>query len=347
MKTTTQLLGAVSAFALIAMSSAPALAQGTSAGLTIRNDVTVSYNVNGIAQNAATASDSFTVDRKVNVTVSYVGTATSVTPGQTGAVIAFDVSNLSNDTIDLALATALTSGNASNINNFLIYRDVNNNNTFDSDDLAAGAITYLDEVAEDAVTRVFVLSDISVNAANGNEFVVTLTANAHAGAGAGSLGTELVATAGANTAGIDTVLADGAGATDSANQGDFSANGTYVVAGAVVAVNKTSRIVSDPVNLGVNPKAIPGAVIEYCITVANTGSATASGVNITDDLPSDVSYLPGFGILVNGDAACTNGTSGGNFAAGGGVGGADRVTGTLSDIATGETRSLYFQVEIK
>jgi hypothetical protein len=45
MKTTKQLLGAVSAFALVAMSSAPALAAGTSAGTTITNNVTVNYNV--------------------------------------------------------------------------------------------------------------------------------------------------------------------------------------------------------------------------------------------------------------------------------------------------------------
>ena len=48
MKTTKQLLGAVSAFALVAMTSAPALAQGTSAGSTITNNVTVSFNVGGV-----------------------------------------------------------------------------------------------------------------------------------------------------------------------------------------------------------------------------------------------------------------------------------------------------------
>jgi hypothetical protein len=112
MKTTTQLLGAVSALALVAMSSAPALAEGTSAGSTITNNVSVSYDVGGVTQNAATASDSFTVDRRVNVNVNYVGTATSVSPGETGAVVAFDVTNLSNDTIDLDFSTALNAGTA-------------------------------------------------------------------------------------------------------------------------------------------------------------------------------------------------------------------------------------------
>ena len=75
MKTTTQLLGAVSALALVVMSSAPALAEGTSAGSTITNNVSVTYDVGGVTQNAETASDSFTVDRRVNVNVNFVGTA--------------------------------------------------------------------------------------------------------------------------------------------------------------------------------------------------------------------------------------------------------------------------------
>ena len=103
MKTTKQLLGAVSAFALVAMTSAPVLAQGTTAGSIIRNEVSVSYNVGNITQNAEIASDEFTVDQRVNVTVGFIGSATVVNPGQEGAAIAFDVTNLSNDTIDLAL----------------------------------------------------------------------------------------------------------------------------------------------------------------------------------------------------------------------------------------------------
>jgi uncharacterized repeat protein (TIGR01451 family) len=344
MKTTTQLLGAVSAFALVVMSSAPALAEGTSAGTTIANNVSVSYNVGGVTQNAETASDSFTVDRRVNVNVTYIGPATSVSPGEQDAVIAFDVTNLSNDIVDLDLAAALTAGTAANIANFQIYVDTNGNNVFDAADTL---VTYLDEVDEDETVRVFVIADIGLNAENGDEFDVTLTADAHAGGGAGALGAELVATAGANTAGVDTVLFDGAGATDAANDGAFSATGTYEVAGALVTVAKTSRVVSDPVNGTTDPKAIPGATVEYCITVANAaGAATATDVDVTDDLPFDVTYDAVFGIFVDGDAVCDNGTAGGTFSTGTGPAGADQVLGELSDVAAGQTRSLYFRVEI-
>jgi uncharacterized repeat protein (TIGR01451 family) len=344
MKTTTQLLGAVSAFALVVMSSAPAWAEGTSAGDFVTNNVSVTYDVGSVTQNAATASDTFTVDRRVNVNVEYIGPATSVSPGQQDAVIAFDVTNLSNDEVDLELAAALTAGTAGNIANFQIYRDSNGNNTFDSGDTL---VTFLDEVGEDETVRVFVVSDIGLGAGNGNTFDVTLTADAHAAGGAGALGAELVGTTGANTSGIDTVLFDGAGATDAANQGDFSDTGTYTVAGALVTVAKTSRIVSDPVNGATNPKAIPGATVEYCITVSNaTGAALATNVNVVDDLPADVTYDTVFGIFVDGNATCTGGVPGGSFSADTGPAGEDQVLGDLSDVAAGQTRSLYFQVEI-
>lgn len=347
MKTTTQLLGAVSAFALVVMSSAPALAEGTSAGSTITNNVSVTYDVGGVTQNAVTASDTFTVDRRVNVNVNFVGAATSVSPGQNNAVLAFDVTNLSNSTVDFDLSAALRAGTAGNISNFRVYRDTDGDRVLSAAELAAGPITYLDEVGEDVTRAVIVLANIGLGAVNGDNFDVTLTANAHAGGGAGALGAELVGTTGANTSGVDTVLFDGAGDTDQANQGDFSDTGRYTVSGALVTVAKTSRVVSDPVNGTTNAKAIPGATVEYCITVSNaTGAATATNVDVLDNLPFDVTYNAAFGIFINGNAACTGGVAGGTFSAGTGPAGADQVLGALSDVAAGQTRSLYFQVEI-
>ncbi len=347
MKTTKQLLGAVSVFALVAMSSAPAMAVGTDAGSTITNTVSVSYNVGGNAQTAETASDSFTVDQRVNLTVTNIGAATSVNPNQTNRVLAFDVTNSSNSTVDLNLSVALRAGTAGNISNFRVFRDTNGNRALDSGELSAGAITYLDEVAEDATVAVLVVSDIGIGARNADTFDVALTAAAHAAGTTGSQGIRLLGSTVANTAGIDTVLFDGAGVSDAVNDGAFSAQGRYTVAGAVLTVAKTSRIVSDPVNLTTNPKAIPGATIEYCITVANAaGAATATNVAILDDLPADVIYTAA-SLRINGNASCASGVTGGTFTAGGGVGGRDRITGSLSDVAAGQTRSAYFQVVIR
>jgi uncharacterized repeat protein (TIGR01451 family) len=347
MKTTKQLLGAVSAFALVAMTSAPALAQGTSAGSTIQNNVNVTYNVGGVTQNAETASDTFTVDQRVNVNVNFVGSATTVNPGQDGAAIAFDVTNLSNSAVDLALATTLRNGTAGNIDNILIYRDTNGDRVLDAAEIAAGPITFLDEIGSSATgvtVSVIVVADIGLDAVNADSFDVALTANAHE-AGAVGLGDELVESA-TNTVGVDTVLFDGQGDIDMERDGAFSDTGTYTVAGAVVTVAKSSRVVSDPVNFENNPKAIPGATVEYCITVANASGATvATDVSVTDDLPFDVTYIAN-STFVDGDASCANGTLGGDFSTGTGPNGEDQVLGDLSNVEGGQTRSLYFRVLI-
>ena len=67
MKRSKQLLGAVSTIALIAFSASPALAGGSTAGSSITNNVSVSFDVGGVTQTAVTASNTFTVDRKIDV----------------------------------------------------------------------------------------------------------------------------------------------------------------------------------------------------------------------------------------------------------------------------------------
>lgn len=68
---------------------------------------------------------------------------------------------------------------------------------------------------------------------------------------------------------------------------------TYSVEGAALTVTKTSAPISDPVSGAANPKAIPGAVVRYCILIANAGPATASLVTATDALPATLNYVAG------------------------------------------------------
>ena len=111
MNNITRLGAAASIFAVAAGTASPAFAAGTTAGSTITNNVTVSFQVGGVAQNNVTASNSFTVDRKVNFTVAEDGNATTqVSPGQLAAVTAFVVTNTSNAPLDFALAATNRSG---------------------------------------------------------------------------------------------------------------------------------------------------------------------------------------------------------------------------------------------
>ncbi len=85
-----RLLASASVLAATAVAASPAYAAGTSAGTTVTNSVTLDYKVGGVDQNQVTASDTFTVDRKVNLTVVETGNlATSVSPGQVAAVTTF------------------------------------------------------------------------------------------------------------------------------------------------------------------------------------------------------------------------------------------------------------------
>ena len=343
MKRSKQLLGAVSSIALIAFSASPALAEGTTAGSTITNNVTVDFQVGGVDQTAVVASNSFTVDRKVNVLVAASDAVTTqVSPGETSAVTTFDVTNLSNSPVDLGLTVAQPTTDNFNVSNVRIYRD-NGDGVFNS--ATDTLVTYLDEVGADATLRVFVVSDIPLATVTGNVAEVVLTATAFAAGGAGTQGALLTATAGANTAGIDTVLADLSGSTDADYDGSYSATDSYTVAAAALTAVKSMRIIDDPVNGTTNPKAIPGATIEYCIAVSNAaGSATATNVNVTDVLPGDVTYDATFGIFVDGtvdgSSVCqADGSAGGSFAAG-------TVSGALSSIAAGVTRTLYFRATI-
>ncbi len=64
----------------------------------------------------------------------------------------------------------------------------------------------------------------------------------------------------------------------------------YCMPATTLSVTKISNVVSDPVNGSTNPKAIPGATIQYCILISNAGSATASSISATDTLPGNVTY---------------------------------------------------------
>lgn len=350
MKMTSKLLGTVGVVTLAVLGTNPAFAAGTTAGSTITNTVTVNYQVGGVAQTASTASDTLTVDRKVNMTVAEVGTTTTqVSPGQTAAVTTFTVTNNSNAAFDFALAAAQQTGGAGahsntdsfDVSNVKIYIDTNSNGVYNAGtDLE---ITYLDEIAADAARTVFVVADVPLGLATGSVAAVTLTATAREAGTASAMGGAVSQTTTANTAGMDTVFADIAGATDASRDASHSAKDDYTVLAAALSVNKTSRVISDPFNNTTNPKAIPGAVIEYCISVSNAaGSATASSVAISDPLPSTVTFNTG-SIYLNGTVSSgtcqADGAAGGSFASG-------TVSGTLSSVAAGETKTLLFRATI-
>lgn len=66
--------------------------------------------------------------------------------------------------------------------------------------------------------------------------------------------------------------------------------GAFDVVTPALSIQKSTAVLSDPVNATSNPKRIPGSILRYTVTVTNTGqgSIDASTLVITDPLPSDV-----------------------------------------------------------
>lgn len=350
MTRTKRLLATASVLAVAGFAASPAFAAGTTAGSTITNTVTVNFQVGGVSQNAVTATDNLTVDRKINLVVAQLGTTTtSVSPGQTAAVTGFTVTNSSNATLDFALAVTQSAGGTAahggtdnfNVSNVKLYLDTDNSGTYNAGDTL---ITYLDEIPADATKTVFVVSDIPLGRSTGDVANVRLTATAAESGGAGSLGATVTQTSGANTSGMDTVFADTNANGNVAGDGASFAENDYTVLAAALSALKTSKIISDPVNGSTNPKMIPGATVEYCIAVSNAaGSATATNVALSDPLPAQTTYDSTFGIKLNGTvtgSVCNaDGTAGGSFAS-------NTVSGTLSNIAAGGKSTMVFRVTI-
>lgn len=371
MTRTSYKLGAAGLTALAALGATPAFAQQTPANTTVRNEVTVTYNVGGTPQTAEQAFDEFVVDRKVDLTVSETdNAATIVQNGDLAQRTTFQVQNLSNDTIDLALTVQQQVGGAATFSGTDSF-DVLDNATnpirifiapgSGADFADAIEADYIDEIAPDQIYTVFVVADIPTGLVNDEVATISLTANAYLGGAAGQLGTTAVpgalTTAATNDPSVvDTVLADGdSGVGDDTGDfdGAFAARDDYRVIAADVTVAKSSRVLDDGVGTATSGSVefyVPGATVEYCIAVSNAAdAATASGIAVTDTLPANVTFVT--------DSIVVNGTTDASEAClGDGVAGTPtnsnydtanrRVTAELLDVGAGETRTLIFQVTI-
>ena len=295
------------ALTLAAMTAASsAWAAGTFSGTSVENTAIVSYDVATITQEPIESSPTgnsnsgvgngtptaFVVDNLVDLEVSEIGGGTTLTtPGSTGALTVFRVTNEGNTAQDYALSvTNLTStdptvhGNPDtdvDMSTFMVFVDSNDNDVYDA---GTDTATTIASLAPDADIEVFVLADAPLGALTTDFANIRLTATTHdAGSGAASLTTE---TTGGDTTGVDVVFGDATG-----NDGFEFADDGYTFETADMLISKTSVVVEDPFNGTTTPKAIPGAYVEYTITLENAGSVDADNVTVTDTLATEVMAL--------------------------------------------------------
>jgi uncharacterized repeat protein (TIGR01451 family) len=86
--------------------------------------------------------------------------------------------------------------------------------------------------------------------------------------------------------------------------------------GGELIIEKSSSPVSDPVNGAINPKLIPGAIVEYAITVTSIGTGSngtrANNILLADPLPPGVEFQTGSVTFTNGSPASGLGFSNAN-----------------------------------
>jgi uncharacterized repeat protein (TIGR01451 family) len=266
--------------------SGQAFAQNTPSGDTISNTATVNYTVSSVAQTPITASTSFTVDTIVRFNLTG-GATVGVAPGQTNRVQIFTLTNTSNATSDFTLTGTNQAGDdfqmlvpSTLTDGVNVYVDTNTNGSYDpGTDLQ---VTTNISLARNASRTYFVVGDTPIAVANANEAIVRLQADAINPA--------------TSVAWVNNTGADVQGGVAQIVVGNATANqqGIFQVQTATLAVTKSSLVISDPINLtGAGRKAIPGAVVEYAIAVANSGSQAATLQNISDLIPANLTFRQG------------------------------------------------------
>ena len=98
-------------------------------------------------------------------------------------------------------------------------------------------------------------------------------------------------------------------------------------------------------------KAIPGAVIEYCVFVTNSGTATATAVVANDTLPTETAYLSG--TLATGPTCATATTAEDDDPAGpdesdpmGAAYASGTITAQAASLAGGSTYAVRYRVTV-
>jgi uncharacterized repeat protein (TIGR01451 family) len=265
----------------------------------------------------------FTVDRKIDLVVTNNDTTTvSAYPSSSTSYLTFVVTNTGNDTQDFYLFAEQA--------NDMLAIDINNNgadagDVDDTFDLTGYTIvvesgdapgydvldvaTYIDDLTYDdggGTDNQHVVYVIGTMPADngGTAFVavdisgVTLFAEVRETTHDGVLANGVLSAAGADTAGEDTIFADGFGEEDAtvdaggaaATDDDVNRDAIYgemaafQVLLANVTVAKIESVIWDPVNFAISPFRIPGAIVEYTITITNSSGVDVTLTSISDDL---------------------------------------------------------------
>lgn len=321
-----QLLPSCSLLALFVALALPSHAEaaGTRAGSTISNTASASFDTGGGTTTIDSNQVDLLVDELLDVTVASNNPAdVPTTPGATGQVLSFSVTNNGNGVENFALSTVANAGGDDYDPTVTqIYID-NGDGVFDpaTDTLYTPGANDPELDPDESIT-IFVVATTPGGAVDGNRGIVSLVAEAVTGTG--DPGDSFP---GMGEGGGDAVVGStGADGTDA---------GAFIVSAATVTLVKSAAVTN---SLG-TADPVPGATITYTIVATVAGSGSVNGLTITDNIPADTSYASGSMTLggaplsdaVDADAGDYNGT---------------RISVALGTVAGGQTRTVTFRTTI-
>ena len=303
----------------------PAYAAGTLAGTDITNVASATYDTPSGPVTIASNTVVIKVDELLDVTVAATDPGDVTTsPGATGNVLTYRVTNTGNGNEAFALTANVANGGDDfdpTLQQIVI--DTNNNGVYDPGvDEVYVAGTNDPVIAPDQSKNIFIITSTPAGVTDGDRGNVGLLAVAVTGSGAP--GTSF---AGAGQGGGDAVV----GTTGA----DATANGFLAVQAASVSLVKSASIV-DP--FGGN-RPVPGAVVTYSLVATVSGSGSLNNLVITDPIPVGSQYQVASMTLeaaaltdaADADAGDYNGT---------------RISVTAGTVPAGQTRTVTFRVLI-
>ena len=295
-----------------------AWALGTTAGMDINNSATLSYSAGNVSQpDVDSNTDTFKVDKKVDMVLE-INDANHVPGalGQQNVITSFSFKNEGNSNERFNFhVTNMNGGSSDNtdsvpndtqdVSHLIIscnYVDENGNNQTATSASAGADIVIFTQVDSSATCTVSATLPTGVN--DGEVMNIELNATAYKD----NTTAETETTAGDTQGSVDVVFADGetihngstpgnlgdTAADDNASSIDMAGDGSdvavngYIIQTPVLALNKTSCVISDPVNNTTSPKRIPGAIIRYMFDIDNTGTGDVSDLNITDTINTNL-----------------------------------------------------------
>ncbi len=289
---------------LLAFTATQSYAAGTQAGVVIQNQATVTYNAGAGTISASSQVVDITVQELINVTVvSQDAAKVSISSPQSDAYLKFQISNTGNGNEDFVISQSNLSGSDDfDVTYSAIYID-DGDGVFEP---GADDIVYnTPSIAPDASIVIWVVSDIPTAQADGNEAEVQVSALSKTFSDAGQ----------ANPSAGDPVAGGDSGTTAvygtaAANADD---NAIFIVSAITVTIDKEVSEVRDNLGGG-GSQPVPGADVDYTLTVTVIGTGVANTVVVSDPLPSELALKEGINGTISVNAVSMTAASDGDDA---------------------------------